>query len=147
MITSVQRQPQSNSHPDRHYPDYPVELDLDYRIVVDRKILDAGRGRTVTISSTTVTFKGDHQISNGLDIEVTLEWPVRLDNSVSLRLHIHGKTVKAENGCNAIRILRHEFRTSKDTTKTLTPIPSQSCSVHTAIRPWDMTRTVPVTLP
>ena len=113
MITSFQPQPQRNSHPDRHYPDYPVELDLDYRIVLDRKTHDAGHGRTVSISTTTVRFKSDHQLAAGFRIEAMVEWPARLNNILPLRLYIHGETVGAESDCNAIRILRHEFWISK----------------------------------
>ena len=99
-----------NSRPDRHYP---VELDIDYQIVKGTKMVEAGRGRTVSISSTTVVFKVDHQIPAGLKIKAVLEWPVRLRNSVPLRLHIHGLTVPQEQGCSGIRISGYEFRISK----------------------------------
>jgi hypothetical protein len=66
------------------------------------------------MSNNEILFKIDRQISTGLKIDATVEWPVRLDNSILLRLYIHGETVEAENGNTAIRILRYEFRVAKD---------------------------------
>ena len=92
---------------------YPVELALQYQIVPDGGVLDAGRGSTVSISSIRVRFKSTHLIPVGLKIEAWVEWPVRLHSILPLRLYIHGETVETEDGCNVVRILYHEFHISK----------------------------------
>ena len=99
--TQFRRQMGRSLGPDRLYP---VELDFHYQMVSGRKVVDAGRGRTVSISSTTVLFKADHDISAGWSTEAMIEWPVRLDDSLPLRLHLHGETIPCEHGFSRIRI-------------------------------------------
>ena len=66
---------------------YPIQAKLHYRVFRERRFQE-GRGTTLEISSRRLVFKAEHMIAGGLRIEVWVEWPVRLDNIVALRLHI-----------------------------------------------------------
>jgi hypothetical protein len=90
---------------------YPIQAKLHYRIVRGCQIQE-GLGTTLEVSSSRLVFTAEHTIPSGLKIEVWVDWPVRLDNAVALRLHICGETARTEEGYAAVRILRHEFRTS-----------------------------------
>lgn len=75
------------------------------------RILVAGIGRTTSISSSSIVFECERPLPAGMLVELAVTWPVRLDNTVRLRLHILGRTVRAMGNFTAIDILRHEFRT------------------------------------
>ena len=44
-------------------------------------------------------------------LEVTLDWPVRLNQQVPLKLVITGHVLRSADGCTAVRINHYEFRT------------------------------------
>ena len=108
MVLGGQHQDTKASHLDRWYP---VEANLDYRIVHGGTVLE-GRGTTLEVSSRGVVFKSERRIPRGLKIEAWVDWPVRLDNVIALKLHIQGTTLRSEGALAVVRILRHEFRIS-----------------------------------
>lgn len=108
MASTVQRQYGNVSCSDRRYP---IEMNLEYEIVRGHEVLGVGRGRTVNMSSSSLAFKPEYPITVGLTIEAYVDWPARLDDVIALRLHVDGEIIGTENGCAAVRILRHEFRT------------------------------------
>jgi len=90
---------------------YPVEANVFYRI--DRgRIVSEGTATTLKLSSKHIVLKSGARIPSGVTIEAWVEWPARLDNVIPIRLHIHGKTLHAEDGQVTLSILRHEFRVS-----------------------------------
>jgi hypothetical protein len=93
---------------------YPFEAKLNYCIVRGREVR-GGRGMTLAMSSSGVVFKSKDTIPAGSKIEVWLDWPVRLDNAVTLHLHINGKTLRSENGHTAVSFLGYEFCPSTPT--------------------------------
>ena len=109
MASTVQLQCAKVSCPDRSYP---IETNLEYEIVRGHEVLGVGRGKTVNISSSKIVFQPEYPIPVGSQIEAYVDWPARLDNVIALRLHVDGETIETENGYAAVRILRHEFRTS-----------------------------------
>ena len=91
MVSEVQRQHAKASCPERQYT---VEANLEYKIIRGHKVLEAGRGTTVNMSSSRIVFKPEYPIPVGLRIEAYVDWPVRLDNVIALRLHVDGETVR-----------------------------------------------------
>jgi hypothetical protein len=91
---------------------YPVKLALDYRIVLrDRKVV-TGIGGTVDISSGGILVQTANSLPRGVPIELFIAWPARLNNTVALKLHVIGQTVRTQGRCTAVLIRRHAFRTS-----------------------------------
>jgi len=90
---------------------YPIQANLYYRIVYGGRVLE-GHGTTLAVSSKKLVFQSERAIPDSVAIELRLDWPIRLDNVVSLRLHVHGKTLRNNGSYATVRILRHEFRTS-----------------------------------
>ena len=50
-------------------------------------------------------------LPKGIAIELSIAWPARLNNTVALKLHVIGQTVRTLDNCTAVEIHRHEFRT------------------------------------
>jgi hypothetical protein len=92
---------------------YPVKVALEYRIVLRNRKVATGIGGTVNISSSGVLVQTASSLPRGVTIELSIAWPARLNNTVALKLHVIGKTVRAQGNCTAVVIRRHEFRTSR----------------------------------
>jgi len=90
---------------------YPIDSDLDYRLMGATGVLARGCGRTQAMSGTDVWIESDKALRVGVLIELAVAWPARLDNKIPLRLIIYGRTVRADGNYAQIEILRHEFRT------------------------------------
>lgn len=94
----------------RSWPRYPFEAALEYRIIHGRRVA-TGRGKTINLSSRGVLFQSDQAVAEGMQIELAIAWPARLNNVAGLTLHVTGRTVRSQGKCAAVKISRHEFRT------------------------------------
>ena len=91
-------------------PYYRIYANLTYRVLDGTRVLRRGTGRTTTMSSNRVLLETETWLPADTLIELSLSWPVMLDNRIPLKLVILGRTVMFE-GRVAVDILRHEFRT------------------------------------
>jgi hypothetical protein len=90
---------------------YDMQLDLRWKLVRRRRVIDNGVGYTLDMSSGGVRFQADRDLPVGLNVELSVSWPVRLHNIAPMQLAIQGKIVRAANGWVAIQTVQHEFRT------------------------------------
>jgi hypothetical protein len=89
---------------------YPVQFDLRYKVLRGGAPL-RGIGVTREFSSTEVQFAADRDLPLGAEIELSLDWPLRLDGGCPLQLMVFGKiAATGENGAT-LPISRYEFRT------------------------------------
>lgn len=65
----------------------------------------------MSMSSRTILFETDSELSADCLVDMAVLWPVSLQGNVRLKLHIHGSVVWASGARAVIRILRYEFRT------------------------------------
>ena len=94
-----------------------IERDLQFRLL-NRKDGEAPtNGKTVNISSSGILFTTDQMLLPGRRLELSISWPAQLDNKCALKLVARGRVVRFEDGCAALEIMQHEFRT-KSTRKT-----------------------------
>jgi hypothetical protein len=70
-----------------------------------------GVGRSVNISTGGVLFDSAAELPVGSTVEVSIAWPARLNDTVSLKLWLAGQIVRSQGTRTAVRITRHEFRT------------------------------------
>ena len=80
-------------------------------MVNKRRCHETGNGKTVNISSSGVLFTSDNELQPGERLELSISWPVRLDNKYPLRLVARGRVVRLEPGRVAMQIQQHEFHT------------------------------------
>jgi hypothetical protein len=90
---------------------YEISLELRWKVLRRKRILDAGMGRTVDISSGGILFETGRKLPIGLKVQVSIAWPVLLHNSSPLQLTVAGRVVRSDNERAAIEIIQHEFRT------------------------------------
>jgi hypothetical protein len=91
---------------------YALYLDLRWKLIRRRKVLDSGTGRTVDLSSSGILFHAGRQLPVGLTVELSIAWPALLHNIAPMQLIVSGKIVRIEGNRCAVRMTRHEFRTA-----------------------------------
>jgi len=92
---------------------YDIALDLRWKVIRRRRVLDAGTGTTLDLSSGGILFETDRQLPTGLNVELSISWPVLLHNVAPLQLVVTGRIVRASGRRTAVRMMQHEFRTAK----------------------------------
>lgn len=101
---------------------YDIALDLRWKVIRRRRVLDAGTGITLDLSSGGILFETDRQLPAGLNIELSISWPVLLHNVAPLQLVVTGRIVRASGRRTAVRMMQHEFRTAKSPAERTTPL-------------------------
>ena len=90
---------------------YEIRLDARWKLVRRRRVLESGSGRTLDFSSGGVLFDPGRRLPVGLNVELSVSWPVLLHNVAPLQLVVYGRIVRADGNRAAIRMVQHEFRT------------------------------------
>ena len=90
---------------------YPIDVEADYRLFRQGRLVQAGHGRTIDLSSSGVLFDAGRPLAPGMKIELSIHWPGRLSEGAALQLRVEGRTVRAQAGCTALRIMDYQFRT------------------------------------
>ena len=90
---------------------YEIRLDARWKLVRRRRVLETGSGRTLDFSSGGVFFEPGRQLPVGLNVELSISWPVLLHDVAPLQLVVCGRIVRSSGNRAAIRMVQHEFRT------------------------------------
>ena len=90
---------------------YDLRLDLRWKLIRRRRILEAGTGETIDFSSGGVLFETGRSMPVGLNVELSIAWPVLLHNVAQLQLIVTGRIVRSHGSRTAIQMTQHEFRT------------------------------------
>jgi hypothetical protein len=88
-----------------------VELELKYRLLNRRNGKTEGSGQTLNISSSGVLFTTGDALQQGRRLELSMDWPARLNDRCALKLVARGQVVRIDGNAAAVKIIRHEFRT------------------------------------
>ena len=91
---------------------YGLELDVRWKLIRRRRLLESGEGRTVDLSSGGILFDPGRPLPAGLNVELSITWPVMLHNVAPLQLYIYGKILRSDGRRTAVRMVQHEFRTA-----------------------------------
>jgi hypothetical protein len=106
------------SKPDGIYGDrrldrrYEIALELRWKLVRRRKVLETGTGFTVDLSSGGILFDAGRQLPVGLNVELSVAWPALLHNVAPMQWVATGKIVRSNGPLVAIQMTAHEFRTA-----------------------------------
>jgi hypothetical protein len=92
---------------------YAISLDLQYKLRNPGQVAMFGTGRIFNISSGGIFFQTSGSLPTRGDIELLIQWPFFLDGRCPLKLVVQGRIVRSDANGIAVRVLRHEFRTSK----------------------------------
>lgn len=90
---------------------FQIEQDIKYKMLYGQRIAETGVGRTMNISSGGVWFTTETMLTSGMPIELSMTWPVLLNDSCPMKLMIYGCVVRSNDKGAAVAIERYEFRT------------------------------------
>ncbi|MDR3703233.1 MAG: PilZ domain-containing protein [Candidatus Sulfopaludibacter sp.] len=90
---------------------FPIHRELRYKVLDDDTIVAAGVGKTVDISSSGLAFDIDQTVKPGAFIELSISWPVLLDENCGMRLIVFGRVLRSGPRKTVCTIDKYEFRT------------------------------------
>ena len=90
---------------------YDIQLELRWKLIRRRRLIETGSGLTMDLSSGGILFDAGRPLPSGLNVELAISWPVMLHNVAPLQLVISGRIVRASGTRAAVRMTQHEFRT------------------------------------
>lgn len=90
---------------------FPVREELKYKVLHTKTVAVTGAGRTLNIGSGGILFTTEQRLPVGRQVEISVNWPARLDGTCPLKFVAIGRIVRAEAQQAAVRIERYEFKT------------------------------------
>ena len=90
---------------------FPVREEVRYRVVQPRAAKVSGCGTTLNIGSGGILFTTEDKLPLGRTVELSVNWPARLDGTCPLQFVATGRVVRSEVQRAAVRIERYEFKT------------------------------------
>ena len=90
---------------------YPLDLPVQYKIMKNYLVIGTGTGTTLDMSSNGISFASAEPVKAGSYLEMSVSWPVLLNEACPLKLVVFGKVVRSGGQVVAVRMDRHEFRT------------------------------------
>ncbi len=92
---------------------FPIEREVRYKVVDGKNVLKTGAGKTVDLSRNGILFTTERPLGGNSRLELSVDWPVKLDNGCPLKLVALGRVVRVEHSQAAMSIEKYEFRTHK----------------------------------
>ena len=77
---------------------YSMLLDLRWKLIHRKRVLDSGEGSTIDLSSGGVRFESSRALPTGLNVKLAISWPVFLRGVTPTQLMVHGRIVRSEGG-------------------------------------------------
>ena len=90
---------------------FQIEQEVKYKMLYGQRIAETGTGRTMNISSGGVWFSTESMLTSGMPVELSMSWPVLLNDSCPMKLMIYGCVIRSNERGAAVAIERYEFRT------------------------------------
>ena len=90
---------------------FQIDQEVRYKMLYGQRIAETGMGRTMNISSGGVWFSTENMLTSGMPVELSMNWPVLLNDSCPMKLMIYGCVVRSNEKGAAVAIERYEFRT------------------------------------
>jgi CheY-like chemotaxis protein len=92
---------------------FPCHLAVSYQALEHPFFSGVATSETLNISSKGLLFATEEALQPGQLLQVSVDWPARLENQVPLKLVAEGRIVRNLNGLAAMRIDKYEFRTRR----------------------------------
>jgi len=105
---------------------FPIQRELRYKLVEDSNVVATGVGFTLDIGSGGASFFAGGKLKPGAFVELSISWPVLLDDRCAMRLIVFGRVLRTSDGDSACTIDKYEFRTSRTFQANVTPVRNDS---------------------
>lgn len=109
---------------------FTLRRELRFKVLENDRIMETGTSQTIDISSGGVAFEAGC-LKNGALVELSISWPVLLDETCLMRLIVFGRVVRASKRSAACTIDRYEFRTQARVCQ-----PQPTARVTSTLRRW-----------
>lgn len=100
---------------------FPVREGLSYKLL-DEKGSIGGTGETLNVGSGGVAFTTSGRLPVNAPVEISINWPARLNGTCALKLVVTGRVLRAEEGRAVVQIERHVFRTCAAPARATSPL-------------------------
>jgi len=90
---------------------FEIAEQVRYKMLYGQRIAETGTGKTLNISSGGVWFTTENILMVGMPIELSMNWPVLLNDSCPMKLMIYGCVIRSNEKGAVVAIERYEFRT------------------------------------
>ena len=90
---------------------FQIDQEVKYKMLYGQRIAETGVGRTKNVSSGGVWFSTENMLTSGMPVELSMSWPVLLNDSCPMKLMIYGCVIRSNEKGAAVAIERYEFRT------------------------------------
>ena len=101
---------------------FAIRRELRFKVLEREQVVSTGGGHTVDLSSQGVAFETANKLGVGELLELSISWPVLLDETCLMQLVVCGHVVRSRRGIVACTIDRYEFRTQARAT----PMPTKA---------------------
>jgi hypothetical protein len=105
---------------------FPLHRELRYKVLDQDTIVDAGVGKTLDMGSGGVAFRIANRLAPGLFIELSISWPVLLEDACPMRLIVFGRVLRSAAHKSACTVDKYEFRTQARAERPLASVRSDS---------------------
>ena len=92
---------------------YPIDLAVSFDVLKNCRIVQTGTGRTVNISSRGIAFQTDKLLAPRAYVELSVSWPVLLNQTCPLKLVVTGRVVRSNGACTVVSLDHYVFRTQR----------------------------------
>lgn len=94
---------------------FPIVCDVRYKMMEDQVVAAVGSGQTVDIGSGGVAFLAEGPLTPARSVELSISWPVLLDERCAMRLMVFGRVLRCTGEKAVCTIDKYEFRTEART--------------------------------
>lgn len=94
---------------------FAIERDVRYKLAEDGVVVAAGSGQTIDMGSGGVAFVTERPIPPGGLVELSISWPVLLDETCPMRFIVFGRILRCTGRKAVCSIDKYEFRTQSRT--------------------------------
>src|SRR5450759_11771 len=94
---------------------FAIQRDVRYKIAEAGVVVAAGAGQTINVGSGGVAFVTDKPLTPGGFVELSISWPVLLDETCLMRLIVFGRILRCTGRQAVCAIDKYEFRTQART--------------------------------
>ncbi len=92
---------------------FDCHLAVSYQSLEKPFLSGQGTSETLNISSKGILFRADEALEPGQLVQISVDWPARLENQIPLKLVAEGRIVRNIKGVAAMTIEKYEFRTRR----------------------------------
>lgn len=90
---------------------FPIIRELRYKLLDDVRVTAYGTGETVDMGSGGISFSTRQRLKEGCFVELSISWPVLLEDSCPVRLVVYGRVLRSSHAHAACTVDKYEFRT------------------------------------